>query len=988
MPLTGHFLPSYANLKTRTGLSGVVYVALVLGLSALSQTQDHTHGPEPSSSKGAQTPPPIVLIVPDKPAAVPNANGMYREGDTQITAAERLAKLIALSTGSPPPPIVAASKAQSAGIRIFVGYGPHLQGRAAPPSEPEAFEISESNGDLLVLGEIAPAGENFVPVPMDRGLMHAVETLAEEVMGFRFVFSVADFFVEKDRDGKPLPESAVKARADLFRLGTAIPEPRPFEVPGNLRIASAPAFSHRTHGSDPRNLMGLRSGSGPAFHANHSYDVNWWSRAFGATFPGAFVPPGGAQQSGAEQAITAERRKIFLDYTDPLVLEERIRQIGKLRAKEKAGGFHYTPTEKYIIEEPNDIAAPSLEYNERARALWNPKHGQWGAFSNIWFDYMRRLSAETSRIWPGTRISTLAYMNHYAVPDFPLPDNIDVMLTIMRTSMGNKQQDVFERNLEDVRKWSEHLGGDRKRLFLWEYGCWPTFWVNAPIICPRPMQRWLQAVRPHVSGAFIELYGPPEYTFLMRRLWLRLLWNPDLDVTSEVEDVCTRFFGPSGATMNEFYSRLIERYETPWKDPVRVWDQYMVSPQLYYGQSYPAEEIARLANLLETARRKAGLPAAYRAKAIESGSAIHVCNIADKTVPVRFAITAGEKPLVRPSVGWKGGRMTWYGTLRPNETLEISGGKGEIFNGDVNPKRIKAPAGKADGKQPSDVKQSAVREVDLVLEGKIPNLAAGAVGLAYFWQHNPGARFDATAVYEPSDEGPAAPPRNGETPAKAADPSIFAKRLDWLADAMMVLRPTEAFYGPKRGFFAEATHFHGVPEKEPSLRLARMDSLPGLSDPRWKKVQEQQLVSGKEGGNTHWLIRGFPADLRTRLQAVEVPEGIALRLVADAASPPPGTGKQPPADTFTIRVGMRPYTVTIGSLPHESSILNSFEADARQWRALVLLKWSELSPGVERRPDALLVQILRHCGDSHSLWSPPIGLWTDIRGPGSFVLPE
>jgi hypothetical protein len=63
----------------------------------------------------------------------------------------------------------------------------------------------------------------------------------------------------------------------------------------------------------------------------------------------------------------------------------------------------------------------------------------WGTFSNIWFDYLSRLAPEVKERWPHMRISTLAYHRHYGVPTFEIPDNIGVMVALMRSSMQNKQ---------------------------------------------------------------------------------------------------------------------------------------------------------------------------------------------------------------------------------------------------------------------------------------------------------------------------------------------------------------------------------------------------------------------------------------------------------------------------------------------------------------------------------------------------------------------
>lgn len=55
------------------------------------------------------------------------------------------------------------------------------------------------------------------------------------------------------------------------------------------------------------------------------------------------------------------------------------------------------------------------------------------------------------------RISTLAYDRHYGVPTFEAPDNNDVMVATMRSTIQCKEPYVFDKNLAHVKKWFDHL---------------------------------------------------------------------------------------------------------------------------------------------------------------------------------------------------------------------------------------------------------------------------------------------------------------------------------------------------------------------------------------------------------------------------------------------------------------------------------------------------------------------------------------------------
>ena len=876
----------------------------------------------------------LALVVPDQPMSVPGPNGLFQADLTQVAAAERLRMLIGEATRAWPR-IVPAVRTPKNGRRIYVGYGPHLEGRVEPPTRPEGLKILERDGDLFLLGEIAKPGVNNWPGPADRGVMHAVETFAERVMGYRFLYSPPNDF-------------------ELFELGTVIPALATLRIEPGLRIEEAPVFQHRVPCGTP--TLGLRSGSAPAFNCNHSYHIEWWAATYAEKHPELFIPraPEAAAKMDDAQvaAMGAQRHLNFLDYTEPLVLEKRLEHLQTFFKGKGAPGFYRVPTLKYIMEEPPDWAAPSFQYNERSRALWNPNASSWGGFSNIWFDYLRRLGGEVKTRWPHMRISSLAYMRHYDVPTFTIPDNIDVMIALMRTSMANKEPYVFEKNLAHVKKWSDYLGGDRDRLFLWEYGEWPVMnGVTPPLICPFAMQKWLQAVRPYVSGVFFEWYDPPEYS-LMPRLWARLLWDPDLDVAAEIADVCRRLYGPAGETMTAFYRRLIERYEMPWANAELVWGQFYLTPDLYYGQSLPPAEIERLAALLERARREVGLPAVVEAK-VQHGSAVHLTNSEKANVSVRIALTALEHELVNPSVGWDGGRIVWRGRVKPGERLDIAG---------VGQARLTA----ADG---------SVREAGGDLEGQASTLAASRSDVFHFWHAGPqrDARFKTELRYGP----------DGEPLPSRAQQSIHSRRLAWVRDPYLVFHPIDGI-AFQRGLFAEAHVVHQHLGRVPAYEAVRVGALPnGVDEPLWRDVPPAELVRGREDGGPSCERNGFPADRRTRVQFVYGREGLAAQIVADGA---PAEGEK-----LVLRLNGKALEFAVTAKPVEGAALRQIEIGRDGWRGLAVVRWRELGLTEDAIPAEMSAQILRESAADRYLWSPPLGsAWGHGKqGPGRlrFVKP-
>ena len=872
----------------------------------------------------------LALVVPDQPLSVPGPNGLFRADLTQVTAAERLRMLIGEATRVWPR-IFPAARTPKNGRRIYVGYGPHLEGRVEPPARPEGLIILERDGDLFLLGEIAKPGVNNWPGPADRGVMHAVETFAERVMGYRFLCSPPDDF-------------------RLFELGTVIPTLDTLTIQPGLRIEEAPAFQHRVPCGTP--TLGFRSGSASAFNCNHSYHVKEWARMYAEEHPELFIPKapeGKTETDDAHVAAMGSQRHLnFLDYTEPLVLEKRLEHLRTFFEGKGSPGFYRVPTLKYIMEEPPDWAAPSFQYNERSRALWNPNADPWGGFSNIWFDYLRRLGGEVKTRWPHMRISSLAYMRHYDVPTFPIPDNVDVMVALMRTSMASKEPYVFAKNLAHVKKWFDYMGCDRSRLYLWEYGEWPAMnGVTPPLICPFAMQKWLQAVRPYVSGVFFEWYDPPEYS-LMPRLWARLLWDPDLDVAAEIADVCRRSYGPAGHTMTAFYRRLIERYEMQWTNPELVWDQFYLTPDLYYGESLPPAEIGRLAALLERARREVGLPAVVEAE-IRHGSAVHLTNAEETGVPIRIVLTALEHELVNPSVGWEGGRIVWRGRLQPGERLDLAG---------AGQARLTA----ADG---------SVTETGGNLAGEAPTLTAGRSAVFHFWHAAPARDAPLQVKLRYGPEGEPVPVR--------AEQDIYARRLAWVRDPLLVFQPIpgRAF---QRGLLAEGHVVHKHLGRVPVCEVIRVGALPtDIDDPLWRDVPSAELVRGREKGGPACERNGFPADRRTRAQFVHAPEGLAARIVADGA----------PAESekVVLRLNDKALEFAVPAEPDEGSALRQLKTEPDGWRGLAVVGWREIGLAKDAVPAEMSAQILRERGADRYLWSPPLGsAWGHKKqGPGKLL---
>ncbi len=873
----------------------------------------------------------ISIVIPDKAVNIPHewannySGAVVRPDLTQRLAAERLQMLISRATGEYAP-IVTATKMPKTGLRIFVGYGKHLEGRISPPTKPEGLKIAEKNGNLFLLGEIAKQRTNNWPVAMDRGVMHAVETFAEEVMGYRFMHSTL-------KDSK------------IFELGTAIPKLKKLEIKPGLLIEDAPVFNTRLCSTGSGPIIGLRSGSSSNFSCNHSYSSPTWYKAYSKKHPEMFVPLAIKKQDTHAAAMGAQKPSKFLDYTAPLVLKKRLEHLQSFFKSGKGGGFFYgrVPTHNYIMEEPPDFNPPNWRYNKRAEKLWDPARPQWGEGSNIWFDYLNRLGKEVKKRWPKMRISTLAYYRHYAVPTFDIEDNIDVMLALQRTSMENKEPYVFNKNLTHLRRWFEKVGRKRERLYLWEYGCWPTMYVPVPIIPAFAMQKWLQTVKPYVSGVFFEHYPTRQFPdHLMRRIWMRLLWNPNLDLENDIKDFCKHFYGPAGDTMFAFYKKLIKRYEMKWDNPKLIWNQFYVDSSLYYEQSFPKSETAKLLALLNKACRETGTVPEIIESKVQHGAAAYLFNEKNTPSPVKVILSTLDKKLFNPSIGWQGGRIIWQGNLKLGERLEISApNKAVLFT--------------EDGKS-SDVSTKLI--------GKIPQLTGKQAEVFYFW--HTGAKdnlFKLKLSYG-----------NAQDIAEDSK-SIYARRLDWQRIPYML---TPGSSNSMHGFFVNAHLAHKNLRHVPKYKVQKQQTLPKtIDDVFWKKIAKSELICGKSKSRYSYDILGYSAFLRTGFQVTYNQDGIAIRFEADS--------KPVKGEKIILTLNKKIFMFALDAKPTQNSAMKQFQENKDGWQALIMLKWNEISKG--KIPKTLSCQIARTRNKESYLWSPPLNMWgANEQGPGEFII--
>jgi|GEM_PF-5781623 hypothetical protein len=632
-----------------------IFTALLLG--GFLESTGHAAGEGPAVGLIEKGKPVATIVIPDGPSDLSKDSNSPHQ--TALKAAKILNRYL-LRSSRAELPVVCASEAPDEGTLVLLGRSAVSdQFQLKPPSEPESARIVSFPRGIAILGEIAPAGTNHEPLPRDRGTIHGTYLFLEKLLGFRFFF-------EEGPD------------ADL---GVVVPNLPTVRI-GPVDEVFAPAFPYRqTHDRAPGILL---EGSSTGFRCNHTHEG--WDAVYQESHPEYF-------------ALRADGTRDFtsLCYSNPDVLKRELEHIKNFYETGKWVGSR-PPTAKYIQVEPVDNWSEC--HCSGCQSLIDPQRGRFGRHSRLWWDhYIYNLAEEVAKRWPDKRIAALAYQGRLLPGTKKLPKNVDVMVCLHNAQVNFQKEDGAAAAVEELLKqWSEALGGERERMFVWDYQCYPGFWTTAPIIFPHLQQNFLQKYRNLMGGMFLNrsIDDNHQYTHFMEALTMRLLWDPDLDVDAYLHDYCTKFFGPGAAAMERFYSILIKRYEqTSWPAYHQQRDTAWVSPGMLFGRTYTPDVIDEIEQALFEAQEAVGRIPGGRPSTFEHGEGWFVRrNGSDQKESWTVTLEALDQPVQNPTLRWNTGSLTYEGILRRGQKLVVEPGpKATLKTVQPDPPRELIPEG-------------------------------------------------------------------------------------------------------------------------------------------------------------------------------------------------------------------------------------------------------------------------------------------------------
>ena len=523
----------------------------------------------PVTLHAAPTHAPVVLVGAERAAKVvvaPGATGMT------VAAVDDLIRCIQEATGVK---IEKVAGAPADGPVIMIGDSPEAAalGLVGDKMPIEGFAIKTAADRVYIVGNSKPIeglGGN-----RSEGVTWGVNEFCERFVGVRWYWPND----RKDSLGESVPKLA-----ELVVPAVSLSDAPVFRKRDNYP-GGGPAIGTADVSSNNRRLRSLDSWPlRLRVHAPHD-----WSQLFQKTRPEIF-----------QRRSDGERDFSMLCYGHPHTLETYLEQIDQQsKPGAKTEGAATVVDGDNITVSPNDLSiACTCDY---CKALWNPTGGQYGTASTILGKFVQKLADEVKKRWPEKTIVYLPYKNYTAAPapetGIKFPGNVQVQICGMPGLAQYKEPTINQSEQATIDGWMRISG---QKIMNWHYNCWPEDRTAAVYQFPHVIQEHYRANRDKTIGSFIngEMNHFPRQNISMY-VWLKVLWNPEINVDATIDEYCRRMFGPASAEMRQLVQMQIEGWEKS------RWPGGELSVAGIYEKSYPRADVVKMEGLLAKAFEKA-----------------------------------------------------------------------------------------------------------------------------------------------------------------------------------------------------------------------------------------------------------------------------------------------------------------------------------------------------------------------------------------------
>lgn len=291
--------------------------------------------------------------------------------------------------------------------------------------------------------------------------------------------------------------------------------------------------------------------------------------------------------------------KDLLCYGNPETLEYFKWRLEEELAGRGKCGFYNAGNKVITISQADCSIYCSCEY---CKKLFRPECGSSGDGSPaIWGRFTKQFAKWLKENHPDLKIAILPYHNTCDVPmdpddpskvlDLSAYGNVEAELCTMPGLAMLKNPSCKQAEEDLILQWEKCTGN---RVMNWHYSCWPGQFTSAPFVYGETIQKHYKDMEKHLVGTFINGEFDRARFSLSCYVWMRCLWNPNVDVHAIYDGFAQRMFGKAAKPMRE----LIALQEACWNRP---WASNTCANRNIHEVSYPPADVAKMKALLDEA---------------------------------------------------------------------------------------------------------------------------------------------------------------------------------------------------------------------------------------------------------------------------------------------------------------------------------------------------------------------------------------------------
>ncbi|MBC8875943.1 MAG: DUF4838 domain-containing protein, partial [Planctomycetes bacterium] len=210
--------------------------------------------------------------------------------------------------------------------------------------------------------------------------------------------------------------------------------------------------------------------------------------------------------------------------------------------------------------------------------------------------FVKRMCEAVKKRWPDKKVIYLPYWNYQECPTkLDFPDNLVVEVAMTTWPMPLRAQaEIRKGSIATLRAWRSKAC---MPVTVWDY-C--VSWTYGPYQYPHVVRDFYPAVKDIVAGSFLNGMNLGEWTNTAPTLyvWMKSMWNPELDADAVLDEMCRRLFGKAAPTAREMVRLECDLWEKgAWRDSrVKVPGGWFV-PKRLFAMAWTPDYVQRLKTL-------------------------------------------------------------------------------------------------------------------------------------------------------------------------------------------------------------------------------------------------------------------------------------------------------------------------------------------------------------------------------------------------------